>query len=223
MNNPSPLIIVFFGPPGSGKGTQAIKLAEALSIPAISTGEILRKEIERKSKIGMEAAGYVNKGELVPDKTVVAMVESRINEADCAAGFIADGFPRNIVQASSFDLVIQPQKISAVFNLEVPSEILIKRIAGRLYCKKCKTVYNKYFKPTLKPGICDSCGSNEFESRTDDKEEVVRNRIKSYDEINKNVVTYYEKKGLLYSIDGLEPPEQISIKLLEIIRRIHSH
>lgn len=198
--------IIFLGAPGSGKGTQAEMLAKELNIPAISTGEALRKEVEIKSEIGLQAKSYMESGKLVPDEVVVGIIKSRISKDDCQKGFILDGFPRNINQAIVLDEMLSSlnKKIDFAFNFEVDEEVLVKRISGRFSCKKCGTVYNRFFKMPKKEGICDNCGSNEFESRSDDNEATVKNRLKVYHESTFDLIAFYQKKNLLFKINAVK-------------------
>ena len=214
------MYIVFIGPPGSGKGTQAAILSQSLQIPAISTGEILRNEIAQKSEIGLAASSYILAGKLVPDEVVVDIVKNRISQTDCKKGFILDGFPRTINQAVILDEVLKStnQALDLVFNFEIETELLVKRLAGRFNCADCKTVYNSYFNPPKVKNICDNCGSNNFHTRKDDDEETIRDRMKTYEKESKPLIEFYEKKGLISSIDSSELPASISQKMMQIIQ-----
>jgi len=183
-------------------------LSSELKIPAISTGEALRREVEQQSDIGKLAKSYMESGKLVPDEVVVGIIKNRIAKDDCQNGFILDGFPRNVSQAETLDsmLVSLGKKIDRVFNFEVGEEILIKRISGRFSCKNCGAVYNRYFKPAKKEGICDNCGGVQFENRKDDNEETVKNRLKVYHNSTFSLIELYQKKNLLVSIPAIESP-----------------
>jgi adenylate kinase len=198
--------IIFLGAPGSGKGTQASLLSSSLNIESISTGDLLRKEVEKKSEIGILAKLQMESGALVSDDVVINIIKEKITTESCEKGFILDGFPRNINQALKLEEMLEncKKKIDKVFNFEIEEDVLIKRIAGRYTCKKCGAVYNRYFKPTLKDGECDNCGSNELENRIDDNEETVKNRLKVYKESSFPLIEYYKKKHLLVSIDALK-------------------
>lgn len=211
--------IIFLGAPGSGKGTQSALLAQNLNIPNISTGEILRKEVAEKSKIGNLAKSYMESGKLVPDEVVVGIIEKRILEIDCGNGFILDGFPRNLKQAEILGKMLEKahKKIDLVINIEVDFDILIKRISGRFTCKKCGTVYNRFFNLPKTENVCDKCGSSEFESRSDDNEETVRSRLKVYEESTKELIEFYQRKHLIYSVDGLK---NIALVNSEISKRV---
>ena len=213
--------IIFLGAPGSGKGTQSVLLAENLKIPNISTGEILRKEVIAKSEIGDLATSYMNSGSLVPDQVVVDIIKKRIAEDDCGQGFILDGFPRNFEQAQILEKMMSQvqKKINLVVNIEVNDEVLVKRISGRFSCKKCGTVYNRFFSQTKIENICNKCGSSEFESRSDDNEKTVKQRLKVYNQNTAELIELYRKKGLIYSVDGLK---NIALVNLEINKAVNS-
>lgn len=212
--------IIFLGAPGSGKGTQAVMLAAELKIPAISTGEALRKEVEQESEIGKLAKSYMESGKLVPDEVVIGIIKNRITKTDCASGFILDGFPRNISQASALEemFISLSKKIDHVFNFEVSEDVLVKRISGRFSCKKCGAVYNRYFKLPAKEGVCDSCESTQFESRSDDNEATVKNRLKVYHESTFALIEHYKKKNLLVSISAIKSAPLVFEALLEAIK-----
>lgn len=213
--------IIFMGPPGSGKGTQASMLAKKLKIPTISTGNVLRREAELKSEIGIMAQDYMNSGKLVPDYVVIDIIRNRMSQSDCDNGFIVDGFPRTIAQAESFEEMLKSlnKKVDVVINFEASDDILLKRISGRFSCSKCGMIYNSYFKRTKKEGVCDSCGSDEFESRPDDNRESVKKRLQVYQESSFDLIEYYKKKNLLYSIDALKEMPLIFEGLVEIAQR----
>lgn len=198
--------IIFLGAPGSGKGTQASLLSKNLEIESIATGDLLRKEVEKNSIIGNIAKKQMESGALVSDEVVIDIIKEKIVTKNCEKGFILDGFPRNINQALKLEEMFNnlDKKINKVFNFEVEEDVLVKRIAGRYICKKCGAVYNRYFKPTVMEGKCDNCDSNEFETRSDDNELTVKNRLKVYKESSFPLIEYYKKKHLLVSIDALK-------------------
>lgn len=215
--------IVLLGAPGSGKGTQGAMLAKALGIPSISTGDALRAEVAAQSEVGKLAKSYMDSGKLVPDQVVLDIVKNRVNKEDCQNGFILDGFPRNVNQAKMLDetLATINKKIALALDFQVSDEVVIKRISGRFFCKKCGAIYNHHYKQPAKPGVCDECGSSEFDSRSDDKEETVKNRLKVYHESTAGLVEYYQRKNLIYSLDAVKNSALLFEELLDVIKNIN--
>lgn len=213
------LNIIFLGAPGSGKGTQAATLSTDLNIPTISTGDILRSEVSQKSEIGLLAKKYMDEGGLVPDGVVVGIIKKRLSQDDCNNGFILDGFPRTLAQAVSLDenLDIIKKNISHVINLDVPDETIVKRISGRFSCAKCNTVYNKFFNNTKEDGVCGVCGSNDMVSRDDDNEEAVHNRLKVYHKNTNELISFYEKKDLIYKVNGLKTIDLVKTEIRKVV------
>lgn len=198
--------VIFLGPPGSGKGTQASLISKKLSIPSISTGDMLRYEVSVKSEIGILANKIMNEGGLVPDNVVIDIIKARISKSDCDNGFILDGFPRNMDQALSLDLNLSKinKNLTAVVQIDVPDEIIIKRISGRFSCKDCGAVYNKFFSNIKELNICDNCKGSNFLVRSDDNIDTVTKRLDIYHKETKVLVEFYEKKHLIYKVDGLK-------------------
>ena len=196
------MILIMLGAPGTGKGTVAAKLSEKLNIPQVSTGDIFRKAIAEKTKVGIEAEKYMSKGMLVPDEITIKIIEERLQEEDVQNGLILDGFPRTIEQAEALDNLLKAVKkdIRLAINLETPEEEIIERITTRRVCsnQNCKTVYNTKLNPPKVEGICDKCGS-ELIQRKDDNEETVKTRLKAYYKQSAPIVDYYKNKGVLYS------------------------
>ncbi len=188
--------VVLLGPPGSGKGTQGERLALALGVPRISTGDILRRNVAQGTELGKKAKAYMEAGKLVPDDLVIAMTAERLKDADARKGFILDGFPRTIAQAEA---LAQLTPLDAVVNLFLEPEELVKRSAGRRVCPKCESVYHLVTNPPRQAGICDKCGSS-LVTRPDDREEVVRTRIETYERQTAPLVQYYRDKGLLREV-----------------------
>lgn len=215
--------LILLGAPGSGKGTQAAMLAKELNIPAISTGDALRREVEAKSEIGQLAKSYMDSGKLVPDQVVLDIVKSRLAQKDCQKGFILDGFPRNLNQAILLEevLISIGKKISLAVDFQAEDEVVIKRISGRYFCKKCGAIYNKYFKHPKKEGVCDDCQSSDFDSRSDDKEETVRNRLKVYHETTAGLIEFYRKNNLIYSLDALKNSALLFEEVFAVVKNIN--
>ena len=200
--------IILLGPPGSGKGTQAKLLAERINAPHISTGDILRAA--KGTELGDRASEYMNRGELVPDSILIAMVEDRLAKPDCASGCILDGYPRTIPQADALNRILSEQdlRIDLVINIEVPDDRLITRLSARRVCE-CGATYQLTFNPPQAEGVCDLCGGALYQ-RDDDTEESVQNRLLVYKRETKPLIDYYENLGLLTTIDGSGSIKEIS-------------
>lgn len=194
--------LVFLGPPGAGKGTQAEKVCERYRIPHISTGDILRHEMKISSELGVEAKGYIDKGLLVPDDLIIEMTKKRIAQEDCAAGYLLDGFPRTVSQAEALEAV---SPTDYAINIDVPTSKIIKRICGRRVCKACGAVYHI---SSYTADTCEKCGG-ELYLRDDDKPETVETRLKVYEEQTKPLLGYYDKADCLYTIDSDRPVEEV--------------
>ncbi len=206
--------LVLLGAPGAGKGTQAKKLIEKYEIPQISTGDILRKAVADGTALGKEAKSFMDKGDLVPDKVVIGLIEERLKQADCKKGFILDGFPRNTAQAETLDEMLKKlnMPVNSALSVDVPKEDLMKRLTGRRTCKACQQMYNVYFSPPKKEGACDKCGGGLFQ-RDDDKEETIRKRLDVYDAQTAPLIAYYTKKGILKSVAGVGSIDEIFNKV----------
>ncbi len=191
------------GRPASGKGTQADLISRELGIPHISTGNIFREAIHKDSKLGADARDFVEKGELVPDHIVTALVLERIKGDDCGKGFILDGYPRSMDQALDLDrnLEISEGPLDLVLNVVVDREELVRRLTGRRVCRKCKTVYHMIFNPPQVAGRCDLCGGKLYQ-RSDDHRETVSKRLDVFEEQTGPVIEYYRRRGLVRDIDG---------------------
>ena len=206
--------LVLLGPPGSGKGTQGERLAQALGVPRISTGDILRRNVAQGTDLGKKAKAFMETGKLVPDELVIAMTAARLKEADARNGFILDGFPRTIPQAEALGRLTP---LDAVVNLFLEPEELVKRSAGRRVCPKCESVYHLASNPPRKAGICDKCGTP-LVTRPDDREEVVRTRIETYERQTAPLVQYYRDKGLLREVYASGMIDEISQRVQEALR-----
>ncbi len=194
--------IVLFGPPGSGKGTQAKLLAEKYGIPHISTGDILRENLKNKTKLGLAAKSYMDRGELVPDDVLIGIIKDRLSQSDCASGFLLDGYPRTVPQADALRTILSEmgKKLDIVLNIDVHDDELMKRLTGRRMCA-CGASYHILFNPPKQAGICDLCG-NQLYQRDDDKEEAIRNRLDVYKRQTQPLIDYYTKEGMMVTVNG---------------------
>lgn len=201
---------ILLGPPGAGKGTQAVKIVEKYGIPHISTGDIFRENIKKGTELGKKAQEYMNKGELVPDDLVIAIATARLLEDDCKNGFLLDGFPRTVYQAEKLDEFLEAHnsKIDKVVDISVGKEELMIRLTGRRVCKKCGASYHIVNIPPKKEGVCDICGGPLIQ-RDDDNAETAANRIEVYGEQTRPLVDYYKKAGNLVLIDGTTGLENV--------------
>lgn len=207
--------LILLGPPGAGKGTQAASITDKYRIPHISTGDIFRKNVKEGTPLGKKAQEYMNKGELVPDEVVVAIVEDRLQENDCENGFLLDGFPRTVNQAEQLDLVLEKMGVSIdkAINVEVDKAILIDRAVGRRVCKNCGATYHVKYNPTAKEGICDACGGETYQ-RNDDTAETVTKRIEVYLNETEPLIEYYKNKGKLATINGQQDIQNVFLDIV---------
>lgn len=202
--------LVILGPPGAGKGTQAEYIVERYNIPHISTGDIFRENIKNNTELGKKAKSYMDKGLLVPDDLVIALVEDRLNKEDAKEGFLLDGFPRTVAQAVSLDSILDKNddKLTKVINISVDPEILIERAVGRRVCKTCGMTYHVKFNPPKEEGICDKDGTKLIQ-RDDDTEETVKTRISVYFDQTAPLIDYYRAQNLLIDIDGAKDIDKV--------------
>ncbi|MEU3410002.1 MULTISPECIES: adenylate kinase [unclassified Streptomyces] len=213
--------IVLVGPPGAGKGTQAVRLAEKLGIPHISTGDLFRANISRQTELGRLAKSYMDAGNLVPDEVTIAMAKDRMEQPDAEKGFLLDGFPRNVSQAEALDQLLRTEGITldAVLDLEVPEDEVVKRIAGRRICRNDSShVFHVTYSPPKQEGVCDVCGG-ELYQRDDDSEDTVRKRLEVYHTQTEPIIDYYKAQGLVVTISSLGPVEEITQRALEALKR----
>lgn len=205
------LRLVLVGPPGAGKGTQAQFLAEHFAIPAISTGDIFRSNVESGSRLGLEAKRYMDAGELVPDDVTIGMVRERLAMPDADAGFLLDGFPRNVDQAEALDTLLTELGVAldVVLQLQVDIDEVIRRLSGRRTCSGCGRIWHVEYDPTTVEGICDACGGQLIQ-RDDDQPETIRRRLEVYDEQTEPLIGYYARRDLLASVDASGPVEAIT-------------
>ncbi|MEU6816576.1 adenylate kinase [Streptomyces sp. NPDC046860] len=213
--------IVLVGPPGAGKGTQAVRLAETLTVPHISTGDLFRANISQQTELGKLAKSYMDAGNLVPDEVTIAMAKDRMEQPDAVNGFLLDGFPRNVSQAKALDELLQGEGITldAVLDLEVPEEEVVKRIAGRRICRNDSShVFHVTYSAPKKEGVCDVCGG-ELYQRDDDSEDTVRKRLEVYHTQTEPIIDYYKAQGLVRTISSLGPVDEITKRALEALKR----
>ncbi|MFZ5950884.1 MAG: adenylate kinase [Candidatus Rifleibacteriota bacterium] len=217
------LNLIFLGPPGAGKGTQAKQVVDKYSIPQISTGDLMRATVSSGSSLGEKLKSYMQAGALVPDELVLDILIERIDQADCQKGFLLDGFPRTVGQAEELEKALLKRKspLSGVVSIDVPDDVLTGRLTARRICSKCSTSYHlEYLKPQ-KDGICDRCGG-ELYQRKDDSEEVIKNRLKVYHDQTSPLVDFYQKKKILYPVDGNKKIDMIFQEICDIIDRLNS-
>jgi len=212
--------LVLLGAPGAGKGTQAMKISQLYNIPHISTGDILRDNIERGTQLGLEAKRFMDCGELVPDSVLIGIIEDRLSEPDTDKGFLLDGYPRTIPQAQALGDIIDHvgKELDAVIDIEVPDKVLVKRLAGRRMCR-CGASYHVIFNPPEVNGKCDHCGG-ELYQRDDDAEDAVKTRLVSYYGLTYPLIDYYGKKGLLKSVNGTGSVDDIFKEINNVIELI---
>ena len=207
--------LIFFGPPGAGKGTQAALLAETLGVPTVSTGNMIREEIAAGTELGLQAQQAINAGELLSDGIVIGMIRTRLAKPDCAGGFILDGFPRTVAQAEG--LCGMGIDIDKVIDIEVADSVLIKRMSGRRVCLKCGATYHLDNNPSPAGDRCGRCGEP-LKVREDDREEVVRERLEVFHSQTEPLQAYYRDKGILFPVDGSAGIDEIAQAIAEIVR-----
>lgn len=212
--------LVFLGPPGAGKGTQAALLTKQYGVPQISTGEMLRSAVQQQTPMGLEAKRHMDSGALVPDEVVVGIVEERLAAADCVNGFILDGFPRTVAQADALSVMLRKsgKEIEHVILFDVDTSVLLERIVGRRMCRKCGRGYHVRFDPPLEAGKCDECGG-ELYQREDDQEATMRKRLEVYEAQTAPLKAYYSTEGLLRSVDALGAIQNVYGEIQKIVGR----
>ena len=217
------MYILLMGPPGAGKGTQAERLIREYGIPQISTGDMFRAAVKEGTPLGKEAKSYMDKGALVPDSVTVGIVKERLSKDDCKKGWILDGFPRTTAQAASLDAILHDLGISltAVIGINANREDLVKRVSGRLVCRKCGASFHREFRPPVKAGVCDNCGG-ELYQRADDNEKTIRSRLAVYDESTRPLIDYYEASGTYVEINGNQPMDKVFDDIKQALKKANA-
>ncbi len=211
--------LILLGPPGAGKGTQAKRLESRYGLVQLSTGDMLRALVTKGDTLSQEAKSIMDSGKLMPDALMVRMISDRIDEPDCAGGFILDGFPRTVPQAQALDdmLDLKKLKLHAVIEMKVEDDALVERIVGRFTCAKCGEGYHDRFKRTAVDGVCDVCGHTEFKRRADDTETTVRTRLENYHKQTAPILPYYEQHGTLRQVNGMAAIEEVTQQIEAIL------
>ncbi|MGW9230949.1 adenylate kinase [Pseudorhizobium sp. NPDC055634] len=211
--------LILLGPPGAGKGTQAQRIVEKHGIPQLSTGDMLRAAVAAETDVGKRAKAVMDAGKLVSDDIVIAIVSERIDQPDCANGFILDGFPRTLVQADATETMLRDKgmDLSAVIELRVDDKELIRRVSGRYSCAQCGTVYHDTDKVPAKEGVCDKCGSTHFKRRPDDNAETMTQRLEVYYKETSPLIGYYYAKGKLKSVDGMAEMDAVTAEIEKLL------
>jgi adenylate kinase len=214
----SELNLILLGPPGSGKGTQGERLQADLRLPYYATGDILRAAVRDGTELGRAAKEYMDRGDLVPDELIIAMISERIESTEAADGFILDGFPRTATQADALDEEIHGlgRRLTAAILIGVPDDEVVRRLSGRRTCVKEGHIFHVEFDPPKKEGVCDVCGGK-LVVRDDDKPEVVKNRLGQYHDKTEPLISYYEDKGILRRVDGVLEPEEVTERIRALL------
>lgn len=212
--------LVLLGAPGAGKGTQAKRIEEEFNVVQLSTGDMLRAEARSGSPLGQQADALMKAGQLVPDEVIIGLIDKRLNHDDCRAGFILDGFPRTLPQASALDDMLRRKslKLDTVLSVDVDDEAMVERISGRFTCANCGEGYHDSFKRPKEEGICDVCGASRFVRRSDDNAETVRARLKAYHAQTEPIIAYYEKSDLVRRIDGMRSIDEVTALVKDALK-----
>jgi adenylate kinase len=212
--------LILVGPPGAGKGTQAVALAAHYKIPHISTGDIFRANLKNGTELGKQAQSYMDRGELVPDSVTNEMVKDRLGNSDVANGFLLDGFPRNIHQAEVLDSILVSKKmpLDAALELSIDNSEIIKRLSGRRTCRNCSATYHQAFEKPKVDGICDKC-NGELYQREDDKEEVITRRLEIYAQQTEPIISYYKKAGILKNMSAIGDVSEITQRVIALLKK----
>ncbi|MFO7973883.1 MAG: adenylate kinase [Candidatus Hydrogenedentota bacterium] len=209
------------GAPGAGKGTQAVRMAQRLEVPQISTGDIFRAHLRDGTETGKQVQQYLNAGQLVPDELTCAIVADRLQEEDCRNGYVLDGFPRSLPQAEALTKLLEArgEQLDMAINIEVPDEEIVERLAARRFCPKCGKVFNLKFSPSAKGDQCDTPGCDgKLEQRSDDTEETIRERLRVYHETTEPIIGYYERQGILRTVPAAQAgPDAVFAKIEKLL------
>ncbi len=212
--------LILLGPPGAGKGTQALRIQEDLNIVQLSTGDMLRAEVASGSELGQKAKEIMDAGQLLSDDIMLSMIKERISKDDCANGFILDGFPRTTAQAQGLDEMLRSinKPLDAVIEIKVNDELLVERISARFTCASCSEGYNDKFKLPQQEGVCDKCGGSDFSRRDDDNAQTVAARLASYHQQTEPLIPFYKAKSLLFSVDGMQDIDVVTEDINSILK-----
>jgi adenylate kinase len=210
--------LVLLGPPGAGKGTQAVHIARAFGVPRIATGDIFRENVRNETPLGKEAKAYMDRGDLVPDEVVIGMVQDRLSQDDADKGFLLDGFPRTVPQAVALEdyLASENRPLDVVLRFNVPESEVVRRIVNRRVCPKDDNVYHLEFAPPKNDGVCDECGT-ELIHRKDDTEEVVLHRLQEYHSKTERLEYFYWERGLLRDVESVGPVDEVTKRTLKLL------
>ena len=209
--------LLMMGPPGAGKGTQAVKIVEKFNIPQISTGDMFRAAIKDGTELGKRAKSFMDDGKLVPDEVTIGIVRERLSKSDCAKGFILDGFPRTVAQADALKKILDDlgTRLTCVLNIHVPTDALVERAVGRRICKNCGATYHVKFNPP-KGDVCDECGG-ELYQRADDTAETMQNRLSVYEKSTRPLIDYYKAAGIYAEIDGTRSIDEVTEAVFAVL------
>ncbi len=216
--------LVLVGPPGAGKGTQAQFIAEHVTVPKISTGDIFRANVSEGSPLGVQAKAYMDRGDLVPDDVTIDMVRNRLAEPDALDGFLLDGFPRTVPQAQTLDGILREtadSELDVVLELVVDDDEVIRRLSGRRTCRTCNHIWHVDFDPPKEPDVCDRDGG-ELYQRDDDQAETIANRLEVYAESTAPLVAYYAGRGMLIGIDATGPVDDVTQRAIDALRPLRA-
>ena len=214
--------LMLVGPPGAGKGTQAERIEKNLHIIQLSTGEMLRTAVAAGTDVGIQAKSLMESGSLVPDELVTSIVSQRVEEPDCAGGYLLDGFPRTLGQAASLEKMLgaKGQKLDAVIEIRVDDDALVERISGRFSCGECGAGYHDKYKMPRTEGVCDECGASDFKRRADDNEETLRSRLLAYYKETSPLIGFYTCKGNLVTVDGMGSIDEVAAEIEKLLENL---